>query len=299
MVNAAKKPVLGGRNPVVAHGAISIVTLATIEYNAIVRVRVPLGGSQRKKSDANRSREGYGAGKPMATHVLFIGRQPDSYAPLWRQLALNDVVVLFAASVPRAQRELLSNSVDVIVLDAPSLRVSVEPLARSLRQRAPTARIILIAPANTLTSLSYDYLVPSPASWNRVLKTLEEAMAGERRQVLVAGPFVLDLVERTIVGPAGEARLTAKLFTLLALLMRHAGEPVSRNQIMQEVWNTSYLEDTRTLDVHISWLRGIIEPNPRKPIYLRTQRGTGYIFRPEVEPEPDIALPAAAEGLED
>ena len=61
-------------------------------------------------------------------------------------------------------RELLSNSVDVIVLDAPSLRVSVEPLARSLRQRAPTAQIILIAPANTLTSLSYDYLVPSPAS---------------------------------------------------------------------------------------------------------------------------------------
>ena len=235
----------------------------------------------------------------MATYVLFIGRQPDSYAPLWRQLALNDVVVLFAASVPRAHRELASNSVDVIVLDAASLRVSVEPLARALRQRAPTARIILIAPPNTLSSLSYDYLVPSPALWNRVLKTLEEAMAGERRQVLVAGPFVLDLVERTIVGPAGEARLTAKLFTLLALLMRHAGEPVSRHQIMQEIWNTSYLEDTRTLDVHISWLRGIIEPNPRRPIYLRTQRGVGYTFHPEGEPMPDVALPTTVDGLDD
>ena len=147
--------------------------------------------------------------------------------------------------------------------------------------------------------MSYDYLVPSPALWNRVLKTLEEAMAGERRQVLVAGPFVLDLVERTIVGPAGEARLTAKLFTLLALLMRHAGEPVSRHQIMQEIWNTSYLEDTRTLDVHISWLRGIIEPNPRKPIYLRTQRGVGYTFHPEGEPVLDNAPPAAADGLDD
>ena len=115
----------------------------------------------------------------------------------------------------------------------------------------------------------------------------------------MAGPFVLDLVERTIVGPAGEARLTAKLFTLLALLMRHAGEPVSRHQIMQQIWNTSYLEDTRTLDVHISWLRGIIEPNPRKPIYLRTQRGIGYTFHPEGEPVPDVALPAAADGSDD
>ena len=106
----------------------------------------------------------------MATYVLFIGRQPDSYAPLWRQLALNNVLVLFAASVPRAHRELGSNAVDVIVLDAASLRVSVEPLARSLRQRAPTAQIILIAPPNTLASLSYDYLVPSPAPWNRVHK---------------------------------------------------------------------------------------------------------------------------------
>ena len=232
----------------------------------------------------------------MATYVLFIGRQPDSYAPLWRQLAQNHVLVLFAASVPRAHRELANISVDVIILDASSLRVSAEPLARSLRQRAPTARIILIAAPNTLSSLSYDYLVPSPAPWSRILKTLEEAIAGERRQVLVAGPFVLDLVERTIVGPAGEARLTAKLFALLELLMRHAGEPVSRHQIMQEIWNTSYLEDTRTLDVHISWLRGIIEPNPRKPIYLRTKRGSGYIFYAEGEPAPDDSQPAPAEG---
>lgn len=222
----------------------------------------------------------------MATNVLFIGRQPDSYAPLWRQLALNNLTVLFAASVPRAQRELASLAVDVIVLDAASLRVSIEPLVRALRQRAPTARIILIAPPNTSTSLSYDYLVPSPATWNRVLKTVEEAMAGERRQVLVAGPFVLDLVERTIVGPAGESRLTAKLFMLLALFMRHSGSPVNRHQIMQEIWNTSYLDDTRTLDVHISWLRGIIEPNPRKPVYLRTQRGVGYTFHPEGDTPP-------------
>jgi DNA-binding response OmpR family regulator len=97
---------------------------------------------------------------------------------------------------------------------------------------------------------------------------------------LVKGPFVLDLVERTIVGPAGEARLTSKLFGLLTLLMRNAGQIISRHQIMQDIWHTSYLEDTRTLDVHMSWLRGLIEPEPKRPVYLRTKRGVGYVFLP-------------------
>lgn len=247
----------------------------------VVRWRVPLRRAAAQTVGWRSRYEKLLCSHPMTSCILFIGRQPDSYAPLWRQLTLEDVTVLFAASVPRAQRELSNAAVDVIILDATSLRVSAEPLARTLRQHAPTARIILIAVPHTMASFSYDYILPSPVAWNRLLKTLEEAMAGERRQVLVAGPFVLDQVERTIVGPAGEARLTAKLFSLLALFMRHAGSPVTRHQIMQEVWNTSYLEDTRTLDVHISWLRGIIEPNPRQPVFLRTQRRVGYTFYPE------------------
>jgi DNA-binding response OmpR family regulator len=216
----------------------------------------------------------------MATHILFVGRQPDSYAPLWRHLLLSNVQVSFAASQARALRELDTAGTDVIVLDAVSLRMSPEPLARVLRQRAPSARIVLIAENKAPTGYSYDYLLPNPVTWHRLLKVIEEALASERRQVLAKGPFVLDLVERTIVGPAGEARLTSKLFGLLALLMRNAGQTISRHQIMQEIWHTSYLEDTRTLDVHMSWLRGLIEPQPKQPLYLRTKRGVGYVFLP-------------------
>ena len=235
----------------------------------------------------------------MATHILFVGRQPDSYAPLWRHLLLSNTQVSFAASQSRALRELDTATADVIVLDAASLRQSPEPLARALRQRAPSARIVLIADNETPTGYSYDYLLPTPVTWNRVLKMIEEALASERRQVLAKGPFVLDLVERTIVGPAGEARLTSKLFGLLALLMRNAGQTISRHQIMQEIWHTSYLDDTRTLDVHMSWLRSLIEPVPRQPIYLRTKRGVGYVFLPNGaadglstsgEPKPPVTL---------
>lgn len=235
----------------------------------------------------------------MATHILFVGRQPDIYAPLWRQLLLNNMQVSFAASQTRAMRELDNAAADVIVLDAASLRVSPEPLARTLRQRAPSARIVLIVDSDVSIGYSYDYLLSSPVTWHKVLKVIEEALASERRQVLVVGPFVLDLVERTLVGPAGEARLTGKLFGLLALLMRNAGEYISRHQIMQEIWHTSYLDDTRTLDVHMSWLRRLVEPDPKNPVYVRTKRSVGYIFLPngaaDILPPAPSAEPLAAQ----
>jgi len=58
--------------------------------------------------------------------------------------------------------------------------------------------------------------------------------------------------------------------------MRHAGEVVSRKTLIKQVWDTDYTGDTRTLDVHISWLRAVIEANPVKPRYLKTLRGQGY-----------------------
>lgn len=216
----------------------------------------------------------------MASSVLYVGRQPDIYAPLWHHLETQQVDVLFAASHSRGLRTLASRQADVVVLDAASLPLSAEDLTRLLRQQAPLARIVLVASADTLATLSYDYLLVDPVKWGRLLQVIEEALQREKRQVLAKGPFVLDLVEQTVVGPAGESRLTPKQFHLLELLMRHAEELVPRKQIMQEVWNTTYLDDTRTLDVHVSWLRRAIEPDPRNPQFLRTKRGVGYIFYP-------------------
>ncbi len=227
----------------------------------------------------------------MSSNVLFVGRQPDKYAPLWRHLLLNQVRVAFAASMQRASRELEEAVADVILVDATSLRIPGDSLARSLRRLAPTAHLILIAENDTQTGLSYDYLMSSDVHWHQVLKVVEHTLQSERRQVLVVGPFVLDLVERTVVGPAGETGLTAKLFNLLELFMRSPGKTVTRLQIMQDVWHTSYMDDTRTLDVHMSWLRRAIEPDPRHPVFLRTQRGIGYTFDPAGGGVPSDLLP--------
>jgi DNA-binding response OmpR family regulator len=70
--------------------------------------------------------------------------------------------------------------------------------------------------------------------------------------------------------------MTPKQCALLQMLMVHHGNVVERSNIMQAIWETSYLEDTRTLDVHIRWLRERIEPDPSNPVYLKTVRGVGY-----------------------
>jgi DNA-binding response OmpR family regulator len=60
------------------------------------------------------------------------------------------------------------------------------------------------------------------------------------------------------------------------MLMRKPNEVITRNDLFRKVWETDFTDDTRTLDVHISWLRRAIEEDPRKPKYLKTLRGVGY-----------------------
>ncbi len=107
--------------------------------------------------------------------------------------------------------------------------------------------------------------------WDRLLGT-------DVATQIVRGPFRLDLVERTVDGPAGHSVLSPKLCRLLQVLMERSGETVRRAELMQQVWETDFLKDTRTLDVHIRWLRERIEPEPSAPRYLQTVRGVGYRF---------------------
>ena len=99
---------------------------------------------------------------------------------------------------------------------------------------------------------------------------------GEEETRLRIGPIHLDAATRTVQGPRGRHQLPPKQCNLLRILMTHAGEVVSRETIMRQVWETEYLADTRTLDVHICWLREKIEPDPARPVHLLTVRGQGY-----------------------
>jgi two-component system response regulator RegX3 len=94
--------------------------------------------------------------------------------------------------------------------------------------------------------------------------------------VLEAGPVRMD-VERHVVDVGGEqVALPLKEFDLLELLMRNAGRVLTRMQLIDRVWGSDYVGDTKTLDVHVKRLRAKIEPDPANPTYLLTVRGLGY-----------------------
>ncbi len=95
---------------------------------------------------------------------------------------------------------------------------------------------------------------------------------------LRACDLTLDLGKRCVVKDGVEKHLTFKECALLKTFMSNGGEVLTRKRLMKEVWDTDYLGDTRTLDVHIRWLREKIEDDPSEPSLLRTVRGVGYRF---------------------
>jgi two-component system response regulator RegX3 len=94
--------------------------------------------------------------------------------------------------------------------------------------------------------------------------------------VLQAGPVRMD-VDRHVVSVHGEpVPLPLKEFDLLEYLIRNAGRVLTRGQLIDRVWGSDYVGDTKTLDVHVKRLRAKIEPDPAAPRYLITVRGLGY-----------------------
>jgi DNA-binding response OmpR family regulator len=98
-----------------------------------------------------------------------------------------------------------------------------------------------------------------------------------RSKLQIAG-ITLNTKEGQVTGPNGTHHLTPMECRLLRVFMLNRGQVISRAFLMKEVWQTEYLDDMRTLEVHVSWLRKKIEADPRRPRYLRTVRGMGYGF---------------------
>ena len=100
-----------------------------------------------------------------------------------------------------------------------------------------------------------------------------------KEEIVRYGSISLYRTKRSVeVNGQGESLLTPKLADLLEEFIRHPNEVVTRRQLMIDVWKTDYIGDTRTLDVHIRWMRELIEEDPAKPTLLKTVRGKGYIF---------------------
>lgn len=96
--------------------------------------------------------------------------------------------------------------------------------------------------------------------------------------ILVSSDLSVDIIRHTVTKAGQLMELTAKEFDLLVMLMKNSGKVLTRDILLDKVWSVEYYGDTRTVDVHVRYLRQKIEDNPDEPVFIQTVRGVGYKF---------------------
>jgi DNA-binding response OmpR family regulator len=211
-----------------------------------------------------------------ATILIIEGRHAEipSFATELQKKGFN---VESAKSGSEAISYLNKASPDLVVVNAASLRSSGVRICQSLRDKNDKLPIILILDKdNTVVKDTADVVLNLPFTVQKLANRIKPLLPGDGMDMLQAGPIRLDTERRRVRCLGKNVKLTPRLVTLLKILMDRHGEVVEREQLFKEVWETDYTGDTRTLDVHVSWLRRAIELDPLKPKFLKTIRGVGY-----------------------
>jgi DNA-binding response OmpR family regulator len=166
---------------------------------------------------------------------------------------------------------------DVIVINAASLRTSGKRICKSLRDyQSKLPILIILEPDHEIGKVDADVILSLPFTAQKLINRIQHLLPGDASDDIHAGPVHLDVEKRIVRCLDKQTRLTPRLMRLLKTLIDHPGEVIERKTLFSHVWETDYTDDTRTLDVHISWLRRAIELNPEEPKLLKTIRGVGY-----------------------
>jgi DNA-binding response OmpR family regulator len=185
---------------------------------------------------------------------------------------------------------------DLVVLDIMLPGMDGWETCRRLRQESTVPIIMLTARGQEIDRVlgletgADDYLA-KPFSFRELLariRAIFRRMAFEeppKTDQIQIGDVWLDLAAHKVFKEDEELTLTQKEYDLLHTLMSHAGHVVSRADLLDQVWGIEWLGDTRTLDVHIRWVREKIEEDPGQPRYVQTVRGVGYRFAAPEEVE--------------
>jgi DNA-binding response OmpR family regulator len=185
--------------------------------------------------------------------------------------------VVSAQNGSEAVSKLKQTNPSLVVVNAPSLRSTGIRICLSLRKKDAKIPIILIVENDKPIDKDLaDSILVLPFTAQKLVNRVKALMPGDGNNVVSVGPIRLDLENRRVRSLGRNTKLTPRLITLLQILMDKHGEVVEREALFKKVWETNYTGDTRTLDVHISWLRRAIELDPDNPKFLKTIRGVGY-----------------------
>jgi two-component system response regulator MtrA len=178
-----------------------------------------------------------------------------------------------------------SEPVDLVLLDVMLPRMDGYEVCRQIRKTSTVPIVMLTARADTMDVVvgleagADDYVrkpFDLPELIARVRAALRRASGGEDVAALRLGSLVIDVAGRSVVRDGAEIPLTRTEFDLLLELVRHAGQVLTRDVLLDRVWGYDYLGDSRLVDVAIQRLRAKVETDPAAPELIQTVRGSGY-----------------------
>jgi two-component system response regulator RegX3 len=221
---------------------------------------------------------------------ILVVEDEESYSdPLSYLLRREGYEVAIAETGPAALTEFDKNGADLVLLDLMLPGLSGVDVCRALRQRSGVPVIMLTAKDSEIDKvvgleIGADDYVTKPYSSRELLARIKAVLRrladpeDLQPPTLEVGPVRMDVDRHTVTVRGSSASLPLKEFELLEMLLRNAGRVLTRMQLIDRVWGSDYVGDTKTLDVHVKRLRAKIESDPANPEHIVTVRGLGYKF---------------------
>jgi two-component system response regulator RegX3 len=226
----------------------------------------------------------------VAKTILVVEDEPTLRETLAEALEADGFGVVQAGDGRVALERFKSDEPDLVLLDLMLPEMSGLEVTRQIRAESSVPIVMLTARDAEVDKvvgleLGADDYVTKPFSSRELSARIRavlrrgEASGMPLPPMVDLGPVRVDLAGHRVLRDGSEVPMKPKVFDLLAFLMRHPGQVISRDQLLEQVWGYDYPGETRTVDVHVHWLRSAIEPAPAAPTLVQTVRGVGYVLR--------------------
>jgi len=223
------------------------------------------------------------------TRILVVEDEESFSDPLSYLLRKEGYEVAVAETGPDALEEFDRGGADLVLLDLMLPGLSGVDVCRALRQRSAVPVIMLTAKDSEIDKvvgleIGADDYVTKPYSSRELLARIKAVLRRLQEPeelvpaTLESGPVRMDVERHVVTVNGAHTALPLKEFELLELLLRNSGRVLTRMQLIDRVWGSDYVGDTKTLDVHVKRLRAKVEPDPANPRFIVTVRGLGYKF---------------------
>jgi two-component system, OmpR family, alkaline phosphatase synthesis response regulator PhoP len=221
--------------------------------------------------------------------LLLVEDEPGLVLTLTDRLSREGYDVQSTTDGESALARATSESFDLVLLDVMLPRLGGFDVVRELRRQSVETPVIMLTARGQIVDkvvglkLGADDYVTKPFEMVELLARIEAKLRRAPAKLQPADGYQFDDIQidfrRAEVTKAGKIlELSAREFQLLRYFIEHRGATLTREELLNEVWGYNAMPSTRTVDVHVAWLRQKIEPNPRHPQFILTVHGMGYKF---------------------